>query len=289
MTDTYFPDTSENQNSFDAIALRKQTGAVSLRIAYGKRKDYKFDQRLSAVRQSKFDAVIYYIFMRSANTVTEQYNTVIAALPILKDGEAVCVDWEEDLDKSTPSPSARTALLSALDSYYKQPTILYGSASSLAGYKDMRPLWLASYASKEPKQAHLIWQYTNGVYTSDGHAPINWKGIGQIDSNLFHGDSKLLGQLIHPTGGNEMQINAPIVAMKRTKTGDGYWLVGADGGVFAFGDAQFFGSMGGTPLNKPIVDMAITPSGFGYWLVGADGGVFAFGDAEFHGSIPELP
>jgi hypothetical protein len=65
---------------------------------------------------------------------------------------------------------------------------------------------------------------------------------------------------------------------------DGYWLVAADGGVFAFGDARFHGSTGGMSLNKQIVGMASTPKGNGYWLVAADGGVFAFGDARFHGS-----
>jgi hypothetical protein len=64
----------------------------------------------------------------------------------------------------------------------------------------------------------------------------------------------------------------------------GYDLVGSDGGVFAFGDAKFFGSMAGMPLNKPVIGMAATPDGKGYWLVAADGGVFAFGDATFFGS-----
>ena len=38
----------------------------------------------------------------------------------------------------------------------------------------------------------------------------------------------------------------------------GYWLGAADGGVFAFGDAAFHGSMGGHPLNAPVVGMAAT-------------------------------
>ena len=37
----------------------------------------------------------------------------------------------------------------------------------------------------------------------------------------------------------------------------GYWLVGSDGGVFSFGDASFYGSMGNTALNRPIVGMAV--------------------------------
>ncbi|HEY8199929.1 MAG TPA: hypothetical protein VII47_01095, partial [Actinomycetota bacterium] len=37
----------------------------------------------------------------------------------------------------------------------------------------------------------------------------------------------------------------------------GYWLAGADGGVFSFGDAaRFLGGLGGTPLAQPIVALA---------------------------------
>jgi hypothetical protein len=58
----------------------------------------------------------------------------------------------------------------------------------------------------------------------------------------------------------------------------------ANNDVFAFGDAQFYGSTGGTVLNHRIVGMAATRSGHGYWLVAADGGIFSFGDAHFYGS-----
>jgi hypothetical protein len=66
--------------------------------------------------------------------------------------------------------------------------------------------------------------------------------------------------------------------------GDGYWFVAADGGVFTFGDAAFYGSTGGVPLNQPIVGMAATTDADGYWLVARDGGIFSFGDARFYGS-----
>jgi len=42
---------------------------------------------------------------------------------------------------------------------------------------------------------------------------------------------------------NRANSNAPIVGMAATPTGKGYWLVGADGGVFTFGDAVFFGNV----------------------------------------------
>jgi subtilisin family serine protease len=68
----------------------------------------------------------------------------------------------------------------------------------------------------------------------------------------------------------------------------GYWMVANDGGIFAFGDAPFFGSTGNLVLNSPIVAMAKTVTGLGYWMVAADGGIFAFGDAPFHGSAAGL-
>ena len=42
-------------------------------------------------------------------------------------------------------------------------------------------------------------------------------------------------------------------------------MVGADGGIFAFGDAGFSGSMGTKHLDAPIVGMAATSDGKGYW------------------------
>ena len=83
-----------------------------------------------------------------------------------------------------------------------------------------------------------------------------------------------------------MAVNAPTSGIAATPSGQGYWLVGRDGGVFSHGDAPFHGSMGGQAINAPIVGMAVAPGGNGYWLVGADGGVFNFGPgAAFYGSM----
>ncbi len=86
-------------------------------------------------------------------------------------------------------------------------------------------------------------------------------------------------------------LNAPIVGLAATSgagsngvAAGGYLEVASDGGIFAFGNAAFDGSMGGQSLNKPIVGLAATPDGHGYWEVAADGGIFAFGDATFDGS-----
>ena len=66
------------------------------------------------------------------------------------------------------------------------------------------------------------------------------------------------------------------------------WLVAADGCIFDYGTAGFFGSAGGIRLNQPVVGMAATPDGGGYWLVAADGGIFTYGDAQFYGSTGSI-
>ncbi|GAC1537668.1 MAG: hypothetical protein NVS3B12_21910 [Acidimicrobiales bacterium] len=81
----------------------------------------------------------------------------------------------------------------------------------------------------------------------------------------------------------------PVVGAASTPSGNGYWLVASDGGIFSFGDANFYGSTGAITLNKPIVAMASNPSGQGYWMVASDGGIFSFGDANFYGSTGGTP
>ena len=102
-----------------------------------------------------------------------------------------------------------------------------------------------------------------------------------------------------------MHLNAPIVGMASTPTGQGYWLVAADGGVFSYGDAllrltggmrlnrrwwawrprrrgtgtgssrptaassatatPFHGSTGSIRLNQPVVGMAA--DAVGWWVL----------------------
>ena len=90
-----------------------------------------------------------------------------------------------------------------------------------------------------------------------------------------------------PTGAG-IVLNAPIVDVASTPSGNGYWEESSDGGIFTFGGAGFYGSTGGLQLNKPIVGIAPTPDGRGYWEVASDGGVFSFGDANFYGSTGSI-
>jgi len=90
-------------------------------------------------------------------------------------------------------------------------------------------------------------------------------------------------------------LNAPIVGGELTPDGGGYYLVGADGGVFNFGDAHFSGStydlgytgLGGTnPLPAPITSFMESPTGTGYDVLAADGEVITLGGGIDLGNAP---
>ena len=104
-------------------------------------------------------------------------------------------------------------------------------------------------------------------------------------------------------------------------------MVGSDGGIFAFGDAAFHGSMGATASTPPCSRWCPTPTGWatgwwpptagsspstppsgarwettlnkpvtgmvafgnGYLMVAEDGGIFNFSDRDFHGSLGNRP
>ncbi|MGH3658588.1 MAG: cadherin-like domain-containing protein, partial [Micromonosporaceae bacterium] len=68
----------------------------------------------------------------------------------------------------------------------------------------------------------------------------------------------------------------------------GYWMLGADGKVYSFGDAKAHGDApvgGGSAIGLVAVDVEPTPSGNGYWIVDSTGRVFTQGDAEGFGSV----
>jgi hypothetical protein len=70
-----------------------------------------------------------------------------------------------------------------------------------------------------------------------------------------------------------------------TPTGNGFWLVYANGAVGIYGGAHNYGNASSLPLKGPIVGGAVVPAGTGYWLVATDGGIFSYGTAHFYGSM----
>ena len=120
----------------------------------------------------------------------------------------------------------------------------------------------------------------SGPNTATGSCSLN-------DTGLSLGSHSLTAS--YPGDGNyQGSVSAAHSLLITNQTDHGYWLVGADGGIFSFGSAQFHGSTGSLNLQRPIVGITPTSDRQGYWLVASDGGVFAFGDAGFYGSLPGL-
>jgi hypothetical protein len=109
-------------------------------------------------------------------------------------------------------------------------------------------------------------------------------GIFAFGDTHYFGSMPALG--FAPAGTNGAKhLSAPIVAMVPSFDDQGYFLVGADGGVFAFGDAKFAGSC---PQIGSCSGVAVSvmpdASGQGYWLVTKTGNVYSFGNAIDYGA-----
>ena len=102
------------------------------------------------------------------------------------------------------------------------------------------------------------------------------------DGGIFSfGDASFAGS----TG--SLALNEPVVGIAPDPDGRGYWLVAADGGIFAF-EADFRGSVPGAlppgaAINAPVI--GALAFGDGYLMVAADGGIFNFSDQGFLGSL----
>ena len=191
---------------------------------------------------------------------------------------------------------------------------------SIASTADGKGYWLATntgailtagdavdYGSPLEQGIDLAAPIVNLVATADGYG--YWM-LGADGGVFTYGDARYFGSpgqldpALPPGGANSAgRLVKPAVAMAPTGDDRGYWFVAADGGIFAFGDAGYFGSTsqldpflppGGANsiagrLAKPIDGMVPTADGRGYWMVAADGGVFAYGDAGFVGSLGADP
>ena len=109
-------------------------------------------------------------------------------------------------------------------------------------------------------------------------------GVFAFGDAGFYGSIPGLG--IAPTGATRGQhLDAPVVGVVPSVDDKGYFMVGSDGGVFAFGDSHFEGSCPGIGgCSGPAVAVAPDASGRGYWLVTSTGHIYTFGDARYLGA-----
>jgi autotransporter-associated beta strand protein len=86
----------------------------------------------------------------------------------------------------------------------------------------------------------------------------------------------------HGGDGNDVTLSAPTAR-------SGYWMLGAGGKVYNFGDALHYGDLSGTALPAGVTPVDIEPTHDykGYWILTSDGAVRAFGDAPFLGGAQD--
>ncbi len=256
---------------------------------------------------------------------------VLAAIAVPAQGKVTSTSLPPSHLTSTTAANAGYLLAGADGSVYGFGTQTYGSTYSdgITGLSGAHPLSAPIVGMAATSNGGGYWMvgkdggvfnfgnannygstYSYGITGLSGSHPLNAPIVGMAatpdgkgywlvaaDGGVFNfGDAANYGSTytygITGLSGSR-PLNAPIVGIVPTANGKGYWLIAADGGVFDFGNAGFYGSTysygitglsGSHPLNARIVGMAATPDGKGYWMVGADGGLFDFGNAGFYGS-----
>jgi len=78
---------------------------------------------------------------------------------------------------------------------------------------------------------------------------------------------------------------AGAVSLAPKLDGSGYWVTDLRGGVHAFGAASYFGGSPKLAWGEIVTTMSATPSGKGYWLFTSLGRVFRYGDAQWYGDM----
>jgi hypothetical protein len=159
--------------------------------------------------------------------------------------------------------------------------LTWANAHVIQGHIDyLRSQTLVTGIYSTPYQwSRLVGAYSPGVpvWTADYNDSQPW--LGCTASHAFGGGP--VWQVQSPPGTWDPDYSCPSL--------HGYWMVGGDGGIFPYGNAPGYGSMGNRPLNAPIVGMASVPQGGGYWMVAGDGGIFPFGpNAPGYGSTGNI-
>ncbi len=198
-------------------------------------------------------------------------------------------------------------------SYNSDPNVGANQVLNGVGIVAVGSNWFGSTAPTNALLVYYVWMYDDGFGSSNLSCPAPgfpgcwmhrdnmllagggangvFMGVSQTSDSAFAYSFALVVVAGTYNSIGSVPLVDPYVQLQNALSVDGgslpggYWLVASDGGVFSFGDANFYGSMGGKPLNQPVVGMASTPDGKGYWLVASDGGVFSFGDANFYGSM----
>lgn len=238
-----------------------------------------------------YDPTYAYAGYVNGNPNWRDYESLVKAFPghnilsisVNSFGDADCLDIEKGDATNTDAPGwldRQFARGNRRPALYTSASNVNALATAIGSRLSSVRIWSAHYGAG----MHICGPSTCRLTAIACHAT-QWtdKAFGR---NL---DQSLCGDDFFSKGNRKVTLNKPVVGAWPTISGAGYWLVAADGGVFAFGDAQPFDDpVPAMHLAAGIVGGFSSPTGKGLTLVAADGGVFCLGDAKFEGSIPGL-
>jgi Tol biopolymer transport system component len=117
-----------------------------------------------------------------------------------------------------------------------------------------------------------------GIQTNLTNTPNAFNGDPDWQTVSGSGTTTTSTSTTAPSGASTTTTTVPPGGKARS----GYWMVGADGRVYNFGEAAHMGDALIAP-GAEAVDLEPTPTGKGYWVVDSAGRIFAMGDAQFEG------
>ncbi len=149
----------------------------------------------------------------------------------------------------------------------------------------------ASFSSLAPGKHTFKVQAKNAAGTSPWSSASNPVTIAAPTTNQGNkaGGYWMLGAdgKVYAFGAAKNQGSAPgrSVAIAARKGGTGYWTVDAAGNVSHFGSATDHGGHPALRSGESVSTISASPSGNGYWLFTNRGRAFAYGDAHFYGDM----
>jgi hypothetical protein len=146
--------------------------------------------------------------------------------------------------------------------------------------------WKVTIVNLDPEDSGADLLPDVGTHPGGAHPPGSW-GLAPGSSGYW-----MLGEngLVHafgdaPNWGLARDSAAEWVDIEPSPSGSGYWLVTSDGTVEQFGFAQQHGMSPSLRTGEHVTSLSATPGGAGYWLFTDLGRVFAYGDAQHHGDM----